>query len=69
VASIDDRGLPGRFVVGSLATWRVTHLLAREDGPGDLVARTRAAMTPAVNRRWPGALLTAWCAWVTENHG
>ena len=26
------------FVVGSLATWRVTHLLAREDGPGDVVS-------------------------------
>jgi hypothetical protein len=28
--------------VAGLATWRVTHLLAREDGPGDLIARLRA---------------------------
>lgn len=32
----------GRFVVGSLATWRVTHLLAEEDGPADAVVRLRA---------------------------
>ena len=30
-----------RFVLASLATWRVTHLLAEEDGPGDAVARLR----------------------------
>jgi len=27
-----------------LATWRITHLLAREDGPADLIARLRAAL-------------------------
>ena len=31
-----------KFVVGVLATWRLTHLLAREDGPGDILARGRA---------------------------
>lgn len=31
----------GRFVLVSLAVWRVTHLLAEEDGPGDLVVRLR----------------------------
>ena len=30
-----------RFVVAVLATWRVTHLLANEDGPADLVFRLR----------------------------
>lgn len=30
-----------RFVVGSLVTWRVTHLLAEEDGPADVVLRMR----------------------------
>jgi len=30
-----------RFVVAILATWRVTHLLALEDGPWDLVVRLR----------------------------
>jgi hypothetical protein len=31
-----------RFAVASLATWRLTHLLAFEDGPGDVVASLRA---------------------------
>ena len=29
------------FVLATLATWRVTHLLANEDGPADIVFRTR----------------------------
>jgi hypothetical protein len=31
-----------RFLLASLAAWRVTHLLAEEDGPADVVARLRA---------------------------
>ena len=31
-----------RFVLASLATWRLTHLLAQEDGPWDAVVRLRA---------------------------
>ena len=31
----------GRFVVAALATWRITHLLAEEDGPGDVIVRLR----------------------------
>ena len=30
-----------RFVVAVLAVWRVTHLLASEDGPADLIVRLR----------------------------
>ena len=30
-----------RFTLAALATWRVTHLLAREDGPWDALARIR----------------------------
>lgn len=30
-----------RFGVAALATWRLTHLLANEDGPGDIIARAR----------------------------
>jgi hypothetical protein len=30
--------------VAGLATWRVTHLLAYEDGPADVVVRLRAAL-------------------------
>jgi Protein of unknown function (DUF1360) len=36
-------GFSGRFLVGALATWRVTHLLVAEDGPGDVVVRLRRA--------------------------
>ena len=33
---------PGmRFALASLATWRVTHLLAEEDGPANAVVRLR----------------------------
>ena len=31
----------GRFVLAVLATWRITHLLANEDGPADIVFRLR----------------------------
>lgn len=31
------------FAVGALATWRVAHLIAREDGPADVVFRVRLA--------------------------
>jgi len=30
-----------RFVLAVLATWRVTHLLASEDGPADIIVRVR----------------------------
>jgi hypothetical protein len=30
-----------KFVLAVLATWRVTHLLAKEDGPGDIIYRFR----------------------------
>jgi hypothetical protein len=33
-----------RFGLAVLATWRVTHLLAAEDGPFDLIARARARL-------------------------
>ena len=31
-----------QFVVAVLATWRVAHLVAREDGPFDVIVRIRA---------------------------
>ena len=31
-----------RFAVAVLATWRVAHLVAREDGPFDVIVRVRA---------------------------
>src|SRR5215218_3478057 len=33
-----------RFALAALAAWRVTHLLAHEDGPGDAVAHLRARL-------------------------
>ena len=33
-----------RFVLAVLATWRVTHLLAAEDGPADVIFRLRRAL-------------------------
>jgi hypothetical protein len=30
-----------RLVLAVLATWRVTHLLANEDGPADIIVRVR----------------------------
>ena len=41
--SVDDDSMKHllRFGVAALATWRVTHLLANEDGPGGVIARTR----------------------------
>jgi hypothetical protein len=30
-----------RFILAVLATWRVTHLLANEDGPADIIVRVR----------------------------
>ena len=32
------------FVLAVLATWRVTHLLASEDGPADMVVRFRSLL-------------------------
>lgn len=29
------------FVLAALATWRLTHLVASEDGPGDIIATLR----------------------------
>ena len=39
-----DIGFGARFALAALATWRLTHLLAEEDGPADLVLKARAAL-------------------------
>jgi hypothetical protein len=36
-----ERGFGTRFALASLVVWRVTHLLAEEDGPFDVVVRLR----------------------------
>jgi hypothetical protein len=33
-----------RFIFAVLATWRVTHLLASEDGPADVIVKFRALL-------------------------
>src|SRR5262249_35312285 len=43
VMTFPDRGWL-RFVVAVLAAWRVTHLLANEDGPADIIARVRVLL-------------------------
>jgi hypothetical protein len=40
---VQDGGFATRFLVGALATWRITHLLVEEDGPADMVVRLRRA--------------------------
>lgn len=41
---MDELNFWTRFVLAILATWRITHLLAKEDGPADLVVRFRARL-------------------------
>ncbi len=42
-----------RFVLAALATWRVTHLLANEDGPADIVFHLRRRL----GESWIGGLM------------
>jgi len=37
-----------QFVLAVLATWRVTHLLANEDGPADIIFRLRRRLGESV---------------------
>ena len=39
---MDSANIWFRLVLALLATWRVTHLLAEEDGPADVMVRMRA---------------------------
>jgi hypothetical protein len=58
----------GRFVLAALATWRVTHLLAEEDGPADVVVRLRRR----AGSGWAGGLLDCfYClsVWVAVPFG
>lgn len=53
-----------RFVLASLATWRITHLLAREDGPGDVLALVRARLGNGITGKLMDCFdcLSAWVA-------
>lgn len=58
------------FALGVLATWRVSHLIAREEGPWDLVLKLRAKAGSGVVGRlmdcpycvslWVAAPVGAW---------
>jgi hypothetical protein len=50
---MDQIGLSMRIVLAILATWRITHLLSSEDGPGDLVFHVRAKLGSG----WAGRLM------------
>jgi hypothetical protein len=52
------------FVLAALATWRMTHLLVYEDGPGNIVARLRALLPGSLIRALAGCFgcLSLWVA-------
>ncbi len=59
---------PMRFALAALATWRVTHLLAEEDGPGEVVLRVRARL----GESWAGTLMDCFACmsmWVAAPLG
>jgi hypothetical protein len=39
-----ELGFWARFLIAALARWRITHLLAKEDGPADLIVRARTRL-------------------------
>jgi hypothetical protein len=45
---MSEDGFWVRFVLAVLATWRVTHLLASEDGPADIIYRFREALGQSI---------------------
>ncbi len=59
-----------KLAVAILATWRLAHLLAHEDGPADLIARARARLGDGAWGRmfdcfqclslWVAAPMSAW---------
>ena len=60
------------FVLAVLATWRVTHLLASEDGPADLIVRFRARLAQISAGKLDGLLqlpqLLGGCAASSSGH-
>ena len=49
---------PLKFIVGTLAVWRLTHLLAAEDGPFYLLARLRRRLGSGF---WGGLMDCFYC--------
>jgi hypothetical protein len=53
ISTASTAGATARFALASLATWRVTHLIAEEDGPADIVVRARRR----AGESWTGELM------------
>ena len=53
-----------RFLLALLAVWRITHLLAREDGPWDILLRVRKALGDGMLSRLSACFycLSIWVA-------
>jgi hypothetical protein len=50
---VQEADLRTRFGLAALATWRLAHLVAEEDGPGNSIARLRARARAG----WAGELM------------
>jgi uncharacterized protein DUF1360 len=61
---MSDPGFWSRFVVATLAAWRITHLLAAEDGPADAIVRLRARLGDGIAGRLMDCFycLSVWVA-------
>src|SRR5205823_4545131 len=53
-----------RFLLATLAVWRITHLLSQEDGPWDLMLRLRRAFASGMLKKLVGCFycLSVWVA-------
>jgi hypothetical protein len=53
-----------KFALAVFATWRLTHLLVSEDGPGNIVARLRSLLPGAIMRALASCFgcLSLWVA-------
>jgi len=68
--SLNESATIWRFTLAALAVWRMTHLLAEEDGPWDAVANLRAWLGASILGRlmdcfyclslWISLPLAAW---------
>ena len=45
---MNDNGSIWRFCLSALAVWRLSHLLAEEDGPWDVIVKLRARLGQSV---------------------
>jgi hypothetical protein len=61
---MSDPGFWSRFVIAALAAWRITHLLAAEDGPADVIVRVRARLGDGIGGRLMDCFycLSVWVA-------